>query len=51
MKVFRAEGLQDEGYDEIVTLLRSGGVIAFPTDTAYGLGANPFADAAVDRAP
>ena len=47
--MFRAEGLQDEGYDEIVTLLRSGGVIAFPTDTAYGLGANPFADAAVDR--
>ena len=49
MKVFRAEGLQEEGYDEIVTLLRSGGVIAFPTDTAYGLGANPFANAAVDR--
>ena len=47
--MFRAEGLQDEGYGEIVTLLRSGGVIAFPTDTAYGLGANPFADAAINR--
>jgi len=49
VKVFRAEGLQDEGYDEIVTLLRSGGIVAFPTDTAYGLGANPFAHAAIDR--
>src|SRR5262245_60745086 len=30
-------------------MLRSGGVIAFPTDTAYGLGADPFNTAAIDR--
>ena len=30
-------------------VLRKGGVIAYPTDTLYGLGANPFDRAAVDR--
>jgi L-threonylcarbamoyladenylate synthase len=47
--VFRSETLHDADYDEIVALLRGGGIIAFPTDTAYGLGADPFNDAAVDR--
>jgi L-threonylcarbamoyladenylate synthase len=49
VKVFRTETLEDSGYEEIVSLLRSGGVIAFPTDTAYGLGADPFSDAAINR--
>ena len=49
MKVFRTETLEDEAYGEIVSLLRSGGVIAFPTDTAYGLGADPFNGNAIDR--
>ena len=49
MKVYRTETLKDEAYSEIVSLLHSGGVIAFPTDTAYGLGADPFNDAAVNR--
>lgn len=35
--------------DEAVTLLRKGGVIAYPTDTLYGLGANPFCRTAVGR--
>ena len=30
-------------------VLKSGGVIAFPTDTFYGLGANPFNKTAVDK--
>jgi L-threonylcarbamoyladenylate synthase len=47
--VFRTETFEDTAYDEIVHLLRSGGVIAFPTDTVYGLGADPFNNAAVDR--
>jgi L-threonylcarbamoyladenylate synthase len=29
--------------------LRAGGVIGFPTDTAYGLGADPFSEPAVRR--
>jgi L-threonylcarbamoyladenylate synthase len=49
VKVYRTETLKDESYGEIVSLLRSGGVIAFPTDTAYGLGADPFNEAAIDR--
>ena len=49
MKVFRAETLHDAAYDEIVSLLESGGIIGFPTDTAYGLGVDPFNDAAVGR--
>jgi len=47
--VFRTETFEDAIYDEIVSLLRSGGIIAFPTDTAYGLGADPFNTAAIDR--
>jgi len=48
VKVFRTEDAQD-AYGEIVSLLRAGGVIAFPTDTAYGLAADPFSETAVDR--
>ena len=32
-----------------VEILRQGGVIAFPTDTVYGLGADAFNPAAVER--
>jgi len=35
--------------DRIVELLKSGGVIAFPTDTFYGLGADIYNDLAVKR--
>jgi L-threonylcarbamoyladenylate synthase len=49
VSVYRTETLKDEAYGEIVSLLKSGGVIAFPTDTAYGLGADPFNDSALDR--
>jgi L-threonylcarbamoyladenylate synthase len=49
VKVFRTETLHDAAYDEIVSFLRRGGIIAFPTDTAYGLGVDPFNDTAVDR--
>lgn len=32
-----------------VDLLRQGGVVAYPTDTLYGLGADAFNEAAVER--
>jgi len=35
--------------DKGVTILRKGGVIAFPTDTVYGLGADAFNATAVER--
>jgi L-threonylcarbamoyladenylate synthase len=49
VKVFGVETLHEPEYDDIVSLLGNGGVIAFPTDTSYGLGADPFNQAAVDR--
>ena len=35
--------------NEAVSVLRTKGVVAFPTDTLYGLGANIFCDEAVNR--
>lgn len=49
MRVYRTDTLQEAAYTEIVRLLRDGGVIAFPTDTAYALGADPFNDSATKR--
>ena len=49
MKVFSTVTLHDGEYDEIISLLRGGGIVAFPTDTAYGIGADPFNATAVDR--
>jgi L-threonylcarbamoyladenylate synthase len=49
VKLFHAEKLQSSDYAEIVSLLKAGGVIAFPTDTAYGLGADPFNNESVER--
>jgi len=49
VKVFRSETLHEVDYEEIVALLGGGGIIAFPTDTAYGLGIDPFNEAALDR--
>lgn len=49
MDLFDAATLSDGAFAEILSFLRSGGVIAFPTDTAYGLGADPFNEGAVRR--
>lgn len=38
---------QPEAIHTAVDILRSGGLVAFPTDTVYGLGANAFDPAAV----
>ena len=49
MQLFDTASLSEGGLEQILTFLSSGGVIAFPTDTAYGLGADPFSEAAVRR--
>jgi len=49
VKLFHAETASNDAYVELASLLRTGGVIGFPTDTAYGLGADPFNESAVDR--
>mgnify|MGYP003763162327 FL=1 len=38
-----------EGFDRAVALLRAGELVAFPTDTVYGVGAVCWDDAAVAR--
>src|SRR5262249_20870286 len=47
MNILRTESLSTREFDLILSLLRAGGVIGFPTDTAYGLGADPFNEKAV----
>ena len=49
MQLYDAASLSDGGLEQILSFLRTGGVIAFPTDTAYGLGADPFQEEAVQQ--
>src|SRR5688572_19188616 len=49
MQLFDAASLSDGAFEEILSFLSAGGVIGFPTDTAYGLGANPFSEPAIRR--
>src|SRR3989344_7439036 len=39
----------DDCVQRAAEVLKSGGVILYPTDTLYGLGADAFSDAAVDK--
>jgi tRNA threonylcarbamoyl adenosine modification protein (Sua5/YciO/YrdC/YwlC family) len=47
--IARPENLVDSGIAEASTLLRSGEVVAFPTETVYGLGANARDERAIAR--
>ena len=49
MEVFHTDRISETDFDTILTVLRRGGVIGFPTDTAYGLGADPFNESAITR--
>ncbi len=50
-KSIAADPDKPEAYllQEAVDIILGGGVVAFPTDTTYGLGVNPFDDKAVGR--
>ena len=37
------------GIEQAAAILRIGGVVAYPTETVYGLAADPFNEAALDR--
>jgi L-threonylcarbamoyladenylate synthase len=39
----------DTGIEECTKIVKSGGVIVFPTDTVYGIGCDPYNDSAVKR--
>jgi L-threonylcarbamoyladenylate synthase len=43
------ENPEPEKIDEAVAILKSGGVIAFPTETFYGLGADARSEAAIGK--
>lgn len=49
MQLVDAASLSDGALEQILSFLRAGGVMGFPTDTAYGLGADPFNETAVRR--
>jgi len=49
MLTFDVANLSDRDFDQILSFLQAGGVIGFPTDTAYGLGADPFNESAIRR--
>ena len=49
MQTYDAANLSDRDFEQILSFLRAGGVIGFPTDTAYGLGADPFQESAARR--
>jgi len=49
MEVFHTDRISETDFNTILAVLRRGGVIGFPTDTAYGLGADPFNESAVTR--
>ncbi|MBO1912595.1 Sua5/YciO/YrdC/YwlC family protein, partial [Microvirga sp. 3-52] len=38
-----------KNYEQAVDILKSGGVVAFPTETVYGLGAIATDEKAVDK--
>lgn len=42
-------GVKQEGIERAAGIIRSGGLVAFPTETVYGLGANGFDTEAVAR--
>jgi len=49
MQVFEVASLTEAGFTQILSFLREGGVIGFPTDTAYGLGADASNESAVRK--
>jgi L-threonylcarbamoyladenylate synthase len=49
MRVFHTQCLCEREFDLILSALRAGGVIGYPTDTAYGLGADPFNSEAIAK--
>ena len=48
-RLVRIEGLGDPILQEAAALLRAGGLVAFPTETVYGLGADGLNPEAVAR--
>ena len=52
-QILKVKSSNSESWENMITatqnVLKGGGIIAFPTDTFYGLGANPYNTKAVDK--
>lgn len=42
-------GCSDDAVARCASVVKSGGVVVFPTDTIYGIGCDPYSDQAVER--
>lgn len=49
MQTMIVDAAEDSGKERAIELLKSGSLVAFPTDTVYGLAAYPWDEAAVER--
>ena len=49
VRVEDGKDLPPEAVQRVADVVRSGGVLAFPTDTVYGLGASGLEDGAARR--
>ncbi len=49
MKVCSLSEKNNKGIDEAAKVIKNGGVVAFPTDTFYGLAADPFNEDAIGK--
>ena len=47
--VVDASTILDQALAEVVAVLKSGGVIAYPTESCFGLGCDPMNQAAMSR--
>jgi tRNA threonylcarbamoyl adenosine modification protein (Sua5/YciO/YrdC/YwlC family) len=45
----RMSAVSEGSIDTAVRVLRDGGIVAFPTDTVYGMGCDAYAERAIDR--
>ena len=48
-EIFNAKTQKENGTQYAGRVIRSGGLVAFPTETVYGLGANGLDGEAVER--
>lgn len=48
-KIFKVIEPDDTQLDEAAEIIRNGGLVAFPTETVYGLGANAFDPCAAEK--
>ncbi|MCL2712889.1 MAG: L-threonylcarbamoyladenylate synthase [Methanomassiliicoccaceae archaeon] len=50
MKIISSvNGLSDEDLKELVAIVKNGGLIVYPTETVYGIGADIFDEAAIKK--